>query len=112
MTDQTMILSTIQNGECILLHVLRMKKKLTLYHCCSFSFVTQLPVKWNGTLVFSDYAFTAKHPNMEYVEKVTLITIIHDNKLITIGCTYPEQLLYLFSAELDRIINSLEIIKY
>jgi hypothetical protein len=26
-------------------------------------------VKWNGTLVFSDYAFTAKHPNMEYVEK-------------------------------------------
>lgn len=50
--------------------------------------------------------------NMEYVEKVTLITIIHDNKLITIGCTYPEQLLYLFSAELDRIINSLEIIKY
>lgn len=33
------------------------------------SFISKLPTSWNGTLVFSDFSFTAKRPNMEFVEK-------------------------------------------
>jgi hypothetical protein len=49
--------------------------------------------------------------NIDYIEKVTLITIIHEGKMITIGCSYPEKLLHLFSENLDKIINSLEFIE-
>jgi len=48
--------------------------------------------------------------NIEYIEKVTLITIIHEGKMITIGCSYPEKLIYLFSEDIDKIINGLEFI--
>ncbi|KAL3780332.1 LOW QUALITY PROTEIN: hypothetical protein HJC23_008262 [Cyclotella cryptica] len=53
------------------------------------SFVTRLPQSWNGTLVLSDYSFTAKHPNMEYIEKHNdyraelkqKINVLNDNRV-------------------------------
>jgi hypothetical protein len=48
--------------------------------------------------------------DITYIEKVIFISIIHEGKMITIGCTFPEKLQYLFSENLDRIINSIEFI--
>lgn len=50
-------------------YLLLLPLPLTTHINSSDSFVSKLPASWNGTLVLSDFSFTAKRPNMEYGEK-------------------------------------------